>query len=95
MNDVKRVDAENWTFSGYKSTDLLAFIHLGAEPRGDQAQILYLVTVLNQDEEEVFQMEFLTLPEAIDSINGRYHHWEFVDRTQRLDDGGCGSCSAH
>ncbi len=95
MEDAKQINADNWTFSGYKSSDLLAFIHLGAEPQGDDPKLLYLVTVLNQDEEEVFQLEYFSLPEAIDSINYRYHHWDFVDRTQRLDDGGCGSCSAH
>jgi hypothetical protein len=95
MEEIKRIDADNWTFAGYKSSDLLAFIHLGAEPCGDDTKILYLVTVLNADEEEVFQMEYMTLPEAIDSINGRYHHWDFIDRSQRQDGGGCGSCAAH
>lgn len=91
------INAENWTFSGYKSSDLLAFIHLGAEPCEDQneAKILYLVTVLKDLEEEVFQMEHSSLPEAIDDINRRYQHWDFFDRTKRMDDGGCGSCEAH
>lgn len=98
MEEIKRIDADNWTFSGYKSSDLLAFIHLGAEPQGQDAEdskILYLVTVLNSDEEEVFQLEYMTLPEAIDSINSRYHHWDFIDRSERQDGGGCGSCAAH
>ena len=95
MEEIKNINAENWTYSGYKSSDLLAFIHLGAEPTGDETKLLYLVTVLNSDEEEVFQLEFTTLAEAIDGINNRYHHWDFIDRSERQDGGGCGSCAAH
>jgi hypothetical protein len=95
MEDTKRIDAENWTFSGYKSSDLLVLIHLGAEPSGEDTRVLYLVTVLKNSEEEIFQLEYPSLPEAIDSINQRYHHWDFIDRSERQDGGGCGSCAAH
>lgn len=95
MENKKLITADNWTFTGFKSLELLAFIHLGAEPRGDESALLYLVTVLKNLEEELFQLEYPTLAEAIDAINQRYHHWEFVDRGSRLDDGGCGSCAAH
>lgn len=102
MEMKKLIDSENWTFSGFKSSNLLAFIHLGAEPSEDlegeeeaAVRMLYLVTVMKDLEEEMFQMEYESLAEAIDSINSRYQHWDFVDRTTRLDDGGCGSCEAH
>ena len=89
------VNAENWTYTGYKSSDLLVLIHLGAEPSEGETKVLYLVTLLKNQEEEVFQLEYSELSKAIDSINQRYSHWEFVDRAERLDDGGCGTCSAH
>lgn len=95
MESKNVVGAENWTFSGFKSSNLLAFIHLGAEPSPEGAKVLYCVTLLKDQEEEVFQLEFDQLHLAIDAINERYGHWEFVDRGQRLDGGGCGSCSAH
>ncbi|MCR9204394.1 MAG: hypothetical protein NXH75_07450 [Halobacteriovoraceae bacterium] len=97
MENTAIINAENWTYSGYKSSNLLAFIHLGAEPTvgEDEVQLLYLVTVLKELEEEVFQMEHPSLPQALDDINRRYRHWDFVDRTKRLDEGGCGTCEAH
>jgi hypothetical protein len=96
MNSKNLVNADNWTFTGFKSSDLLAFIHLGAEPGPEgKIEMLYLVTLLKSQEEEVFQLEFSSLPQAIDAINERYGHWEFADRSERLDGGGCGTCSAH
>ncbi len=89
------ISADNWTFTGFKSSDLLAFIHLAAEPTQTKVKLVYCVTLLKNSEEEVFQLEFNNLNEAIDAINERYQHWEFINRGQRLSDGGCGSCSAH
>jgi hypothetical protein len=98
MNTESLVTAQNWTFTGFESSELLAFIHLGAMPeqeKGQEAKLLYLVTVLKSLEEEVFQLEFESLEEAINSINQRYSHWEFKDRGERSDGGGCGTCAAH
>jgi len=95
MEKSSLVDADNWTFSGYKSTNLLAFISLGAAPNAVEPELLYFVTVLKDLEEEVFQLEFPKLDQAIDALNSRYHHWDFIDRSQKEDSGGCGSCEAH
>jgi len=98
MNKESHITAQNWTYTGFESSELLAFIHLGAAPAASdtqEAKLLYLVTVLKSLEEEVFQLEFDSLDLAIDAINQRYSHWEFKDRGERSDGGGCGSCAAH
>ncbi|MBC96598.1 MAG: hypothetical protein CME63_02545 [Halobacteriovoraceae bacterium] len=96
MEEKKFITSDNWTFTQFKSSNLQAFIHLGAEPSdlpdGDP-NILYLITVLKDEEEELFQWEFPQLHEAIGCINQKYGHWEFSERTQ--SSGGCGDCSAH
>lgn len=40
-------------------------------------------------------MEFQELKDAIETINKKYIHWEFTDRSEKQGEGGCGSCSAH
>ncbi len=96
MKDNKFITSDNWTFTSFKDSDLQAFIHLGAEPsltNEDEVNVLYLVTVLKNEEEELFQWEFPELHLAINSINKKYGHWEIRDRSQ--GSGGCGSCEAH
>lgn len=97
MESKKLINGDNWTYSGYKSSNLLAFIHLGAEPSPtkEEPQLLYLVTVMKDLDEEVFQMEHTSLTDAIDDINNRYQQWDFIDRTKKDSEGGCGSCEAH
>ena len=95
MNTDSLITAQNWTYTGYETANMLAFIHLGAKPSGTEASLLYLVTVLRELEEEIFQLEFDSLDQAIDAINKRYSHWEFKDRGERSDGGGCGTCAAH
>ena len=96
MEDNKFITSDNWTFTSFTDSDLQAFIHLGAEPSlndEEEVNILYLVTVLKNDEEEIFQWEFPQLHQAITSINEKYGHWQIKDRSQ--GSGGCGSCEAH
>ena len=96
MNTDTLITAQNWTFTGFQSSDLLAFIHLGATPSDSgEAKLIYLVTVLKELEQEVFQLEFDSLDGAVDAINSRYSHWDFTDRGERTDGGGCGTCAAH
>lgn len=97
MEVKKIITADNWTFSSYKSSDLQAFIHLGAEPSIEENQeptVIYLITVLKNLEEEIFQLEFSELTDAIMAINERYGHWDYLERSQ-ASSGGCGSCEAH
>lgn len=95
MNGEQKITAQNWTYTGFKSSDLLAFIHLGAKPTETGSQLLYLITVLKSLELEVFQLEYSKLEDAIDAINKKYHHWDFLDRGEMSTGGGCGSCAAH
>lgn len=89
------ITSENWTYSGFQSGKLLALINLAAEPSEEGPKVIYLLTVLENLEEEVFQMEFQELKDAIETINKKYIHWEFTDRSEKQGEGGCGSCSAH
>ncbi len=96
MEEKNFITSDNWTFTHYTTADLQAFIHLGAEPPKDEdseVNIIYLVTVLKNEEEELFQWEFPELHEAITSINEKYGSWELSDRSQ--SSGGCGTCEAH
>ena len=54
--------------------------------------MLYWVTVLKDDKQEAYQKEFYRLSDALESINSKYGHWEFVD-TSLAQSEGCDSCS--
>lgn len=97
MEEKKYITSDNWTFTHFSSADLQAFIHLGAEPaihEDDEITILYLVSVLKNQEEELFQWEYKELHDAITAINEKYGQWELTDRSQGSG-GGCGTCEAH
>ncbi len=91
------INQDNWNYTYYKSSKLKAFISLSGDTRDDEVQILYSVTVTDQDDNERFQASFETLEAAVLKANEQYGHWEFVDMEQGKsgDDGGCGSCAAH
>jgi len=96
MEEKKYITSENWTYTCFSSAELQAFIHLGAEPslkNHDQVDVFYLLTVMKNDEEELFQWQFELLHDAILSINQKYGQWELKDRSQ--SSGGCGTCDAH
>ena len=59
--------------------------------RGESPPVLYWVSVLQDETQEVFQAEFLQLEDSITFINEKYGHWDFTDTTE--EKGGCGSCS--
>ena len=96
MEDKKYITSDNWTFTHYTTADLQVFIHLGAQPNAENPEnidMLYLLTVLKDEEEELFQWEFQELHQAINTINDKYSSWELKERAQAT--GGCGTCSAH
>lgn len=99
MKESQTISTDNWTFAAYKASDLLVFIHLGAEPSSSKddskIEILYLVTVLQNMEMEVFQKEYKSLEQAINFINLSYSHWDFIDRAEISNGSGCGTCEAH
>lgn len=91
-----RITQENWTSCFYKSLQLKAFISLGADipqAEGQDPPLLYFVTLTNHDHEELFQREFNHLSKALEDINHRYGHWEFIDAENKGE--GCSSCEAH
>ena len=91
------INSDNWTFCHYASKDTKAVITIGASPELEQDLFEYFVTVIDEDNNEVFQKEFLKLDSACTYINARYKDmWEFIDATAQVKkDGGCSTCVAH
>ena len=87
------ITPRNWSYCGLRTRQLRAFVGMGAVPGQDSPDIIYCVTVGNEDFQEIHQRDFDTLEQALAFINARYGEWEFYDLRQ--SEGGCGSCSAH
>ena len=89
------ITPENWNYCGLRTRQLRAFVAMGAVPGGDSAppDVIYCVTVSDEDFQEIHQRDFDTLEKALSFINVRYGEWEFYDLQE--GGGGCGSCSAH
>lgn len=94
---MEKITEENWTFCGFKANELLAVISLGAKPSssGTETDLLYYLTVMDNDGKDVFQQEYSSLSLAIDTINAKYSHWSFQDRAGVSTGSGCGDCAAH
>ncbi len=93
MNEINKT---NWNFCQYKNDNLKAIISFGASPDILDDSFNYYVTVLDDENNEVFQEEFQTVDAACQSINHKYSDvWEFSDLSQKNNSGGCDSCSAH
>lgn len=103
-----KITEENWTYTHFLNDQLMAQITLGASPaQGQQGpEIVYYVTVmqcpkdgnLEEPYQELFQFRHHSLNNAIDDINSRYQHWEYIDRTAESEsssESGCSSCAAH
>ncbi len=91
---MQRVNLENWTYCRYERGAFKAFISFGAGPESVQEDRLeYYVTVLENDEKEVFQEKFNALSEACAELNAKYSDWTFTD--QLAPKSGCSSCAAH
>jgi hypothetical protein len=91
------ITTDNWTFTGFKANELLALISLGAKPATDSIEpdLIYFLTVMDNDGIEVFQQEYSSLDMAIEKINLKYSHWTFQDRVGSTSGSGCGDCAAH
>lgn len=89
----KRVIMENWNYCHYQSGKMKAFVSYLATPNGDDIIESYAVTTRNDNSFDVFSQEFPELYMAVEHLNTRYGHWDFVDTSTK--DGGCDSCSAH
>jgi hypothetical protein len=88
------VNINNWTFCRYVSSNFLAMISFGADPESlEQDRLQYYVTVLEDEDKEVFQAQFDSLSEACVYLNQNYGDWTFEDQTATKS--GCSSCAAH
>jgi hypothetical protein len=88
------INQDNWTHCRFKSENLFAFITFGASPEGlDSEKFEYYVTVLENEDTEIFQQQFDSLIKACIFINREYRSWEFEDLT--IKKSGCSTCVAH
>jgi hypothetical protein len=104
-----KINDLNWTFCQFKQDDCTAVIHQGGEntPDGEYVDLFYVNVLkqLTQEGElesslykEIHQEVFPTLDDAINYINSKFSHWNFINQLSELQDkssGGCGSCVAH
>lgn len=61
----------------------------------DEIRIEYSVTVLDHEQNEVFQHNFDELDGAISFANDQYQSWDFEQLGKKDSDSGCGTCEAH
>ncbi|MBI99618.1 MAG: hypothetical protein CME67_00180 [Halobacteriovoraceae bacterium] len=91
-----KITPENWTFCSFSHEELKAIITFGASPDILDDSFVYYVTVLDQDNNEVYQKEFFSIEMACDHINAKYSNiWEITDATRPTKSGGCSTCIAH
>ncbi|MDH5582052.1 MAG: hypothetical protein OEY33_09105 [Bdellovibrionales bacterium] len=87
------IDLTNWNYSYYKNGNLRVQIYMGADLENDE---LYFVTSTDLEaKHEFYQQEFQVLSDAIQYINERFSHFDFIAGKEVKDDGGCGTCTAH
>lgn len=90
------ITPENWTHCSFKNGNLKAVITFGASPDILDDSFVYYVTVLDEDNNEVFQKEFSVIDKACSYINARYSDvWELSDALKSTKEGGCATCIAH
>lgn len=97
MNN-KLINSENWTYTHYKAQNMKAFISFGALPEGsiNQSEFIYMATVLDEENNEIFQRDFDDIDSACQFINKRYNPiWDFIDARVAKKEGGCSTCVAH
>lgn len=91
---MKAVNTDNWTFCRYMLDNFIAMITFGADPESlKEDRLEYYVTVLEDEEKEVFQQQFYSLSEACVFLNANYQDWTFED--QSATKSGCSTCAAH
>lgn len=86
------ITPDNWTFCQFKQGNQKAQITFGATPASDD--LIYFVSVLDKEDRDLFQKEFLKIEAACHFLNSNYHDWDFVNQLSQSAD-GCSSCSAH
>ncbi|OIQ20724.1 MAG: hypothetical protein BM556_01935 [Bacteriovorax sp. MedPE-SWde] len=91
-NSFMSLNLTNWNYSYYNSEHFKALISIVGAQNNDEVALMYCPTVLDEEDTEIFQKDFLKLEDAISFINNKYGHWSFIDPTMK---DGCSSCSAH
>ncbi|MEX0798614.1 MAG: hypothetical protein WEB87_01110 [Bacteriovoracaceae bacterium] len=90
------ITSENWTHCSYAHGNLKAMITFGGSPDILEYTFIYYVTVLDQDNNEVFQKEFQSLDDACRHINIKYSNmWKLENAIKPKKAGGCSTCIAH
>jgi hypothetical protein len=101
---VFKINELNWTFCQFTNESCVALVHFGGELDHDgNFKELYFVNTLKVYEQEtqshqvLFQEMFKDLETALDYINLKYSHWNFINLLDEKSkkSGGCGSCVAH
>jgi hypothetical protein len=88
------VNIENWTYCRYEKGDFMAMVTFGANPESiENDRLEYYVTVLENEEKEVFQTSFDSITDACIYLNENYSDWTFEDQTATKS--GCSTCAAH
>lgn len=91
---MQRINLKNWSYCRYEKGTYLAMISFGADPESvDQDRLEYYVTVLEDEQKEIFQRAFSSLSEACAYLNKSYADWNFTDQTAPKS--GCSTCAAH
>jgi hypothetical protein len=88
------VTVENWSYCRYENKNFMALITFGADPEAVlEDRLEYFVTVLEDEDKEVYQENFDSLGEACMFLNEKYGDWTFTD--QIAPKSGCSTCAAH
>ncbi len=91
---MQSVNTENWTYCRYLNGTFMAMISFGADPESiSEDRLDYYVTVLENEDTEVFQQKFTSLMDACFYLNANYQDWSFEDQTVKKS--GCSTCAAH
>lgn len=88
------VNIDNWTYCRYEKGNFIAQVTFGADPESmKEDRLEYFVTVIENEEKEVFQANFESLTDACIYLNENYADWAFEDQTATKS--GCSTCAAH
>ena len=94
---MERFTIENWNTSQYINDNRKVIISLICDPEQEMDHIFYAITMLDEDNNEIFQQEFSSLDKACEEVNKKYaEFWDYYDLSKTvIPSGGCGSCVAH
>ena len=65
---------------------------MSGAPSEEEPIINYVVTLTDQEHQELFQSEFNGLEDAVACLNERYGHWEFFAAEKPPQSDGCSTC---